>query len=36
VGSLEEAIENAERFMKVAGEGRGEIMKIFEYGSVPH
>ena len=36
VGSLEEAIENAERFMKVAGEGRGEIMRIFEYGAAPH
>jgi len=36
VGSLQEAIENAHRFMTIAGEGRGEIMRIFEPSDIPH
>jgi hypothetical protein len=36
VGSMEKAIEEASAFMKIAGEGRGEILRIYGPGEVPH
>jgi len=35
VGSRQEAIELAERFMKIAGDGVGEILQVFDAGDVP-
>jgi hypothetical protein len=35
VGSPEEALAHAERFMQVAGDGQGEILKVFDYGQGP-
>ncbi len=33
--SKEEAIEHARRFMELAGEGRGEILQVFDPGPPP-
>jgi len=33
--SLEEAIAHCERFMKIAGDGQGEILKVFDMGQAP-
>jgi len=33
--SKEEAIELAERFMRVAGEGEGEILQVFDAADIP-
>lgn len=35
VASKEEAIEQARRFMEVAGEGQGEILQVFDPGPPP-
>ena len=35
VGSHEEAVQVAERFMRVAGEGSGEILQMFGPGGPP-
>lgn len=35
VKSREEAIEVAKRFMKIAGEGEGEILQVFDPGGPP-
>jgi hypothetical protein len=34
-GSLEEAFAHAERFMQIAGDGQGEILKVFDLGQGP-
>jgi hypothetical protein len=34
--SREEALAHCERFMRVAGEGDGEILQVFEGGEIPH
>lgn len=36
LGSLEEAIAEAGRFMKLAGEGKGEVLRIFDPSEIPH
>jgi hypothetical protein len=36
VKSKEEAIEMARSFMEVAGDGDGEILRVFDPGGVPH
>lgn len=36
VKSKEEAVEMARSFMEVAGDGDGEILRVFEPGGVPH
>jgi hypothetical protein len=33
VGSKEEALELASQFMKIAGDGKGEILQVFDAGS---
>jgi hypothetical protein len=35
VASREQALEVARRFMSIAGEGDGEILQVFEGGSIP-
>jgi len=35
VGSKEEALEMAGTFMKIAGDGTGEILQVFDAGSGP-
>lgn len=34
--SMDAALKEAEEFMKLAGEGKGEILRIFEPGDFPH
>ena len=36
VKSKEEAVEMARSFMEVAGDGDGEILRVFEPGGIPH
>jgi hypothetical protein len=33
--SKEEAIEMAKRFMKIAGEGEGEVLQVFDSAEIP-
>jgi hypothetical protein len=33
--SKEEALQVAERFMKIAGDGEGEVLQVFEGGQAP-
>src|ERR1700722_1765211 len=33
--SKEEALQVAERFMKIAGDGEGEVLQVFEAGAAP-
>jgi len=35
VGSKQEALDLARRFMNIAGEGVGEILQVFDAGDVP-
>jgi len=35
VASREEAVELTHRFMAIAGEGKGEILQVFEPGGIP-
>ena len=35
VGSKEEAFAVAERFMKIAGDGEGEVLQVFDPGGPP-
>jgi hypothetical protein len=34
--SREEALAHAERFMRIAGDGDGEVLQVFEGGEIPH
>ena len=33
VGSREEALKMAERFLRIAGDGEGEVLQVFEQGT---
>ncbi|HEY0468954.1 MAG TPA: YciI family protein [Polyangiaceae bacterium] len=33
--SMEEAVEHARRFMAIAGDGEGEVLKVFDAAEIP-